>query len=190
VKEIVLIGGPNGAGKTSTARELLPVFFAACEYLNADEIARNISPENVDSAAFAAGRVLIERMRWLVSRSQCFALETTCSGKSYISLLRECRKQGWRISLLYLWLNTPEASLLRVKKRVAAGGHSIPAEAIQRRFRSGVANMLNLYLPLAHEAEIYDNTNRNRILVAEKRNDGNVLVHDPAVWNLMKEAAR
>lgn len=78
---------------------------------------------------------------------------------------------------------------MRVRQRVALGGHNIPDEAIQRRFRSGVANMLNLYLPLAQEAEIYDNTEKNRILVAGKYNGGQLIVHDPVIWNLMREAA-
>ncbi len=189
MKEIVLIGGPNGAGKTTSARVLIPALFDGREYLNADEIARRLAPDDVDSAAFAAGRALIERMRWLVAKGESFALETTCSGRSYVPLLRECKQQGWKISLLYLWLRSPQASMDRVSKRVSEGGHNIPSEAIQRRFRTGVANMLSFYLPLADEAEIYDNTDRRRILIAEKHR-GELIVCEPGVWQLMKEAAR
>lgn len=82
MKDIVILGGPNGAGKTTAARVLLPDFLALNEYLNADEIARGISPDDVDAAAFAAGREMILRMRSLVRDGRSFAFETTCSGKS------------------------------------------------------------------------------------------------------------
>lgn len=82
VKEIILLGGPNGAGKTTAARILLPEFFSRCAFLNADEIARNLSPGDVEGAALAAGRQLILKMRESVRSGRSFALETTCSGKS------------------------------------------------------------------------------------------------------------
>jgi predicted ABC-type ATPase len=81
MKEILILGGPNGAGKTTVARVLLPVSFPMHEYLNADEIAREISPRNVDASAFAAGRLMIERMREFVSQGRSFAFETTCAGQ-------------------------------------------------------------------------------------------------------------
>jgi predicted ABC-type ATPase len=172
VKEIVILGGPNGAGKTTLARVLLPRFLEVNEYLNADEIARGISPGDVDAAAFAAGRELIVRMRRHIREGRSFALETTCSGKSYVPVLKACKESGWRITLYYFWLPTPEASLDRIAGRVRQGGHGIAADAIYRRFRSGLWNMFHLYLPLADEAEIYDNSDKRRILVAERREGG------------------
>ena len=92
MKEIVILGGPNGAGKTTTARKLLPKFPNIQEFLNADEFARAISPLNPESAAFAAGRKLLERMRELVALDRSFGVETTLSGRSYLPLLKQCRK--------------------------------------------------------------------------------------------------
>jgi predicted ABC-type ATPase len=189
VKDIVILGGPNGAGKTTTASVLLPEFLRLNDFLNADEIARDISPDNPEAAAMAAGRILIQRMREYVRDEKSFAFETTCSGKSYIPLLGACSQDGWRISLYYFWLTSPDQSVARVARRVREGGHDIPAEVIFRRFRTGVSNMLNLYLPLAHEAEIYDNTDRQRILIAEKRAASGIHVHDQGRWNTMKEIA-
>jgi predicted ABC-type ATPase len=63
LKDIVLLGGPNGAGKTTAARVLIPEYFRLRSFMNADEIARDLSPSNVEAAALAAGRVMIERMR-------------------------------------------------------------------------------------------------------------------------------
>jgi len=93
-KDIFILGGPNGAGKTTAANVLLPEKFRLGLFLNADEIAKRISPENVESAAFAAGRRMIEQMRAMVSAGQSFAFETTCAGKSYLRLLKECQTAG------------------------------------------------------------------------------------------------
>jgi predicted ABC-type ATPase len=82
MKEIVILGGPNGAGKTTAARVLLPEFFNLHPFLNADEIARRLSPADVEAAAFAAGREMIKKMRALVRDGRSFAFETTCAGKS------------------------------------------------------------------------------------------------------------
>jgi predicted ABC-type ATPase len=100
VKEIILLGGPNGAGKTTTARVLLPEFFELIPFLNADEMARRISPRDPDGAAFAAGRGMIQRMRDLVRDGHSFVFESTCSGRSYLRMLEQCKSDNWRISLL------------------------------------------------------------------------------------------
>ncbi|HWG20565.1 MAG TPA: zeta toxin family protein [Terracidiphilus sp.] len=186
-KEIFIIGGPNGAGKTTVSRLLVPESFGGAAYLNADEIAREISPGDPESASLAAGRVLIERMRESVRDGLSFALETTCAGKSYIPLLRSCKESGWKISLFYFWLPKPEDSIARVARRVREGGHSIPDEVIYRRFRTGLANMRNLYLPLADTAAIYDNGCVPRVLIAEKESGDLLRIVDVGRWSKIEE---
>ncbi|HKF48513.1 MAG TPA: AAA family ATPase [Terracidiphilus sp.] len=186
-KEVFIIGGPNGAGKTTASRLLIPSSFGHAVFLNADEIAREISPNNPESAALAAGRVLIERMRKLVGSEASFALETTCAGKTYIPMLKSCNAGGWRISLFYFWLPSPEDSIARVAQRVREGGHSIPDAVIYRRFRIGLANMRNLYLPLADTAAIYDNSCNPRVLIAEKESGGRLRVVDSGRWSRIEE---
>jgi predicted ABC-type ATPase len=189
MKDIVILGGPNGAGKTTAAMVLLPRFPWLQDFLNADEIARGIAPTNPEDAALSAGRLMIERMRSFVSEKRSFAFETTCAGKSYIPMLKSCRQDGLRISLYYFWLSSPDYSIARVAKRVREGGHPIPAEVIRRRFRTGVANLIDLYLPLANEARIYDNSSEEQIFVAEKRDGRELLVHNSEIWSKMKEIA-
>ena len=187
MKRIILLGGPNGAVKTTTARVLLPEFFELHPFLNADDIARGISPQNVEAAALAAGRLLIEKMRAQVKAGSSFAVETTLSGKSYIPLLKSCKEDGWTISLYYFWLPTPEHSIARVANRVRQGGHSISDEVIFRRFRTGLWNMLHLYLPLADTAAIYDNSQRQRILIADRESGGQLVIHDQVRWSRIEE---
>jgi predicted ABC-type ATPase len=188
VKDIIVIGGPNGAGKTTAARELLPGLLGIREFVNADEIARGLSPFNAAGVALMAGRLMIGRMRQLARGEESFAFETTCAGRGHVEFLRQCRTEGWRITLLFLWLPSPEAAIARVARRVAEGGHDVPAEVIVRRYRKGLANMLNLYLPLADTAAIYDNDDSKRVLIAERKPGREMIINDPIRWTLVAGA--
>jgi predicted ABC-type ATPase len=129
-------------------------------------------------------------MRALVREGQSFAFESTLSGKTLVPLLKECKANRWRITLYYFWLPSPELSIARVARRVSHGGHHIPSEVIYRRFKTGLWNMRHLYLPLADNAEIYDNSDRERILIAEKRDGVAFVVHDSERWAKIEEIAR
>jgi predicted ABC-type ATPase len=190
VKDIVIIGGPNGAGKTTAARRLVPRGLNIREFVNADEIARGLSPYNAEHAAVAAGRLMLERMKALVSSGESFAFETTCAGRAYVPWLRECKARGWRVAFLFLWLPTPETALERVARRVRAGGHGIPNDAVVRRWKAGLVNMPHLYLPLSDGAQIHDNSDGTRILIAERRPDAPLVVHDAVRWAMIEKASQ
>jgi len=186
--DIFILGGPNGAGKTTAAKALLPArLFVLNAYLNADEIAREVNPAHPESAALRAGRILLGRMRAFVESKRSFAIETTCSGKSYLPLLADCRERGWRISLLFLWIPSPEYSIARVARRVSHGGHSIPDDVIHRRYRLGLWNMRHHYLPLADDATIYDNRDSGLKLVARCQAPFPLRVFDQDIWSRIEE---
>lgn len=182
-RDIVIIGGPNGAGKTTAAKELLlPRSLPFTNYVNADDIARNLSPRAPERAAIAAGRVMIKTMTDLLEQRTSFAFETTCSGLSHVAFLRRARAEGYRISLLFLWLPSPEYAIRRVALRVREGGHFIPDHIVTRRYRNGIARLRSHYLSLADVAAIYDNSDEGRRLVAERTPDRPLVVHDSVVW--------
>lgn len=183
-KEIFIIGGPNGAGKTTSARVLLRRFLDSNVLLNADEMARVVRSHNPD---LAAGRLMLERIDELVATGTSFAFETTLSGRTYVHLLQRCADKDWRIGLLYLWLPSPELAIARVANRVRNGGHGIPTEVIRRRFYAGLENLRTLYLPLAHEARIYDNSGEQAVLVAEK-SGRSLVIRDSVRWSAMLKA--
>ena len=188
MEEIVIIGGPNGAGKTAAAQLLVPKGLEILEFVNADEIARGLSPFNSQHAALAAGRLMLERIRELVRNQQSFAFETTCSGRTHIPMLRRCKADGWRVTLVYLWLPSPEAALDRVARRVREGGHGIPGDVVVRRYWAGLSNLRLLYLPLADVAVIYDNSDGHRALIAERLPKGSLAVHDADRWAAIERA--
>jgi predicted ABC-type ATPase len=190
LKDIVIIGGPNGAGKSSSMPAIVPHRLDIREFVNADEIARGLSPFNPTGPAIAAGRLMVQRIKALVRSGESFALETTCSGRAHAHWLRECKALGWRVTLLFLWLPTSQAALDRVAKRVSEGGHAIPRDVVIRRWKAGAANMRDIYLPLSDIAMIYDNSDAGRVLVAERTLEVPLVVYDTARWAMIEEAAK
>jgi predicted ABC-type ATPase len=190
MKQIVVLGGPNGAGKTTAAQIILPDKLGITEFVNADEIARGLSPFNPDAAALSAGRVMLERMHHLAQGERSFAFETTCSGKGHIGFLRRCKALGWRITLVFLWLPSPEFAMARVARRTAAGGHFIPPEAVVRRYWGGLRNLVDHYLPAADVVAIYDNSGDRPLLIADREPGAALLVHNVGRWQMIERARR
>jgi predicted ABC-type ATPase len=188
VNDIIMIGGPNGAGKTTAAQTLLPRALGLLEFVNADNIALGLSPFNPEGVAVAAGRVMLERMHELARGGTSFALETTCAGRGHARFLRACQARGWRVTLIFLWLDHPDLALQRVAQRVRQGGHHIPPDVIARRYWAGLGNMLNLYLPLVDAAQIYDNTDGDLRLIARKRRETGFVVHNVQDWARLKRS--
>lgn len=187
LKDIVIIGGPNGAGKTTAAQAVLPRHLRIREFVNADEIARGLSPFNSEGVAITAARLMLERIRALVRSGESFAFETTCSGRGHAQWLRQCRARGWHVTLLFLWLPTPQAAVDRVARRVQQGGHRIPSEVVIRRWKGGIINVRDVYLPLADTVAIYDNSDVGRILIAERTPDTPLVVYDVVRWAMIEK---
>jgi predicted ABC-type ATPase len=188
--EIIILGGPNGAGKTTAARFLFQERIGTRQFVNADEIARGLSPYDPASAEIPAGRLMLERMNDLRERRQNFVVETTCSGQSNLNFARRCKAEGWQVGLMYLWLRSPQAAIRRVARRVQEGGHHVPAEAIKRRYWSGLNNVRKFYLPLADFAMISDNTDGDRAHIVEKVEGGPLIVHDQRRWTQFLELSK
>lgn len=153
---ICVIGGCNGAGKSTLARELLPRLGIG-RFLNADLIAKGLSPVNPELAAFTAGRRLLEEARGLIEAGNSFALESTLSGKTYVKLLREAKERGYRLVLHYIVIGSAAQAVERVRLRVLTGGHHVPEDDIRRRFERSTRHFLADYLPLADEWGLWDN---------------------------------
>ncbi len=148
---LLLITGPNGAGKTTFAAEFLTHEMKGTRFVNADEIARGLSPFDPASVGFKAGRILIEECRELTERKADFALESTISGRGHALTIRNAKDAGYQVILHFLWLASPEESIRRVKQRVKKGGHHVPDVDIHRRYPRIMRNLTEIYLPLADE---------------------------------------
>ena len=153
---LCILGGCNGAGKTTLARELLPRL-GLMRFLNADEIARGLSPLDPSLSAFRAGRLLLEEARSLIAVRASFAIESTLSGKTYLRLIRDAKACGYRFMLHYVVIGSATQAVARVALRVRLGGHDVPEADVRRRYERSRKHWLQDYLPLADEWGVWDN---------------------------------
>lgn len=185
--DVFVISGPNGAGKTTAAMSLFPDLLECLEYVNADAIATGISPFQPNDVAFEAGKLMMQRIKKLSLENKNFAFETTLSSKIFANLLLRWKEQnGYNIALLYVWVETPSLAIKRVKSRVMSGGHDIPEPIVKRRYSRSINNLINLYLPIADNVFIVNNSYDHPSEVAQKEIDGKLEILDQQAWNLLE----
>ena len=170
-KNLYIISGCNGAGKTTASYTVLPEVLHCKEFVNADEIARGLSPFNPESVAIEAGRLMLQRIEDLLVKDESFSIETTLATKSYINLVRRAQVKGYTVRLLFFWLNSPELALQRIAERVAKGGHNIPEPIVRRRYVAGICNLFRLFMSEVDSWEIYDNSEYPAVQIARGGKD-------------------
>ena len=166
-KQLYIISGCNGAGKTTASYTVLPEVLQCKEFVNADEIARGLSPFNPEGMAIEAGRLMLKRIAELMEEEESFSIETTLATRSYARLVKAAQKKGYKVSLIYFWLNSPELAVNRVRQRVSEGGHNIPEDIIRRRYIAGINNLFKIYMPCVDYRLVADNSHESRIVIAE-----------------------
>ena len=186
-KHLYIISGPNGAGKTTASYTVLPKILQCKEFVNADEIARGLSPFNPDSVAIQAGRLMLERISELLQRNESFSLETTLSTRSYVHLVEKAHRQGYEVTLLYFWLKSPDQAIQRVAERVAKGGHDIPKNIIVRRYREGLENLYNLYMPVVDTWLLINNGEMPRTIIATGGKEQETIVEEQEHYKKIEE---
>lgn len=180
-----IIAGPNGAGKTTFAMKYLPKIADCRIFINADEIAKGLSPLDVEAAQLQASKIFLAAIDEHIARRENFAFETTLSGKTYLRKIQDWRKAGWQVELFYLWLPGAEISAQRVALRVKQGGHDIPAAAIERRYPRSLANLFE-YEKFCDAVHCIDNSDgRTKPVFDTDRNGRNI--YDEEIFNLMTE---
>ena len=155
---VVVIAGPNGAGKSTAAPVLLKETFATPEFVNADVIAQGLSGFAPENSAFEAGRIMLRHLKQLAREKKFFAFETTLASRSFAPWLREQKSSGYILTLVFLWLSSPELAQQRVRERVRLGGHYVPDDVVKRRYEVGLKNFFSLYKPIADAWAFYDNS--------------------------------
>jgi predicted ABC-type ATPase len=112
----------------------------------------------IEEEAFESGRIMLNRINLLLTENENFAFETTLSTKSYKNKIIEAQQKGYKVILLFFWLQNIELAKERVKIRVQEGGHNIEPEIIERRYLRGIKNLFEIYLPIVDGAFVFDNS--------------------------------
>lgn len=185
--EVVVIAGPNGAGKSTLAPTLLRDTFGLSEFVNADTIAEGLSAFAPENAAFDAGRVMLGRLHELASERKDFAFETTLASRYFAAWLKELQDSGYKIGLIFLWLENVDLAIQRVNTRVQVGGHSIPEETIRRRYERGIKNLFDLYLPITNSWRVFDASPIMPREIARCDDDDGETIFDPELWKRIRK---
>ncbi len=186
MKRLFIISGCNGAGKTTASYTILPEILDCDEFVNADEIAKGLSPFHPESTAIEAGRLMLDRINKLISKGQDFAFETTLATKSYRNFILKAKKNGYHTTLLFFWLRTPDLAVKRVETRVKEGGHNIPEDVIRRRYENGLKNFFGIFESIVDEWIFIDNSGEPYEMIARKNSTG-VILKNIDKWNKLLE---
>ncbi len=185
MKNLYIIAGPNGAGKTTASYTILPDILNCREFVNADEIAKGLSPFNPDNIGIQAGRLMLSRMNELLESNVSFAIETTLATKTYKEVIQKAQQKGYDVILLFLSLNSINLAIKRVKTRVGEGGHNIAEEVIKRRFKSGLTNFFKIYISTVDKWMLIDNSGDKFLVVAEG-SKSNIRIANEKIWKTIK----
>lgn len=156
--KLIIFAGANGSGKTTAAEYLLPRL-KITEFVNADEIARGLSPFNAAGQALAAGRLVLDRIDGLIKGGKSFAIETTLAGRSLARLIKQAEKFGYLVEMHYIFCGDLRVNMARIKNRVKQGGHHVPAPDVRRRYWRSLQNFSSIYSALCDKITLYDTTN-------------------------------
>ena len=186
-KNLYIIAGCNGAGKTTASFTILPGILNCREFVNADEIARGLSPFQPEKTAIEAGKIMLYRIEYLLEENSTFAFETTLASKTYKNTVLKAQAKGYNVTLLFFWLQTVELAKKRVQERVLDGGHNIDSITIERRYLQGIRNLFDIYLPIANEVFIFNNSEGKYELIAKKINKMEISILNNDKYNLIRQ---
>lgn len=187
-KNLYIIAGCNGAGKTTASFTILPEIIMCKEFVNADEIAKGLSPFQPEKVSFEAGRIMLKRIKELLNENESFGFETTLSTKSYKNKILNAKQKGYTVSLLFFWLNNVDLAKERVKTRVKEGGHNIPNKVIERRYIKGIKNLFDIYMDIVDGALIFDNSFGKHELIAQKIEYEDIVIANVKKYNELRKS--
>lgn len=179
-----VVAGPNGSGKSTFALNYLPEFAGSIEYVNPDLMAQGLSPTDITLSALKAGKLTLKRIAELIRRRVSFGFESTLSGRGHLKLLSDARQSGYAIHLYYLWMPSVETLPSRIRHRVLAGGHDVPADDVRRRFGRSVSNVKD-YAKLADVFRVFDASDIKQRLIYTR--NGKAVGYGPHVATMRKD---
>jgi len=165
---------------------VLPDMLDCKDFINADEIAKGLSPLDPGKSSIEAGRIMITKINQLISNRKDFAFETTLATKSYVNTVRKAHSAGYQVTLVYFWLDTVGLAIERVRNRVREGGHSVPEHVIIRRYYAGISNLFERYIPICDYWMIFNNSASPSDLIAEGYSDKSSDIKNITIFDAIK----
>ncbi|TKI69941.1 hypothetical protein FCU45_04840 [Sulfurimonas crateris] len=164
-KTLYIIAGANGSGKTTFA--LSYTALNDLHFINADEIAKVFDPNDISKYKVKAGKEFFRQLEINLNGDKSFMIESTLSGKYLKDVVNKAKEKGFKVVLIYLFLETDTENILRVKNRVLNGGHDVPQDDIKRRYSRSKNLFWNTYKDMVDNWMLFFNGDDNYELIAE-----------------------
>ena len=184
-KQIYILAGANGTGKSTISRELLPA--EGVVYINPDDIARELNPTAIDRVKILAGKETLIRITRFLDERRSFAIESTLSGNVYVGIIKKAKLLGYKINIIYAYVDSPEVCIARIASRVQKGGHNVPDADVRRRYKRSLNNFNATYAPLADYWLLVYNGDRGARFVADYERNSGLNVFDQDEYIRFKE---
>jgi predicted ABC-type ATPase len=157
--KLLIVAGPNGSGKTSVTGKILKhIWIEGCEYINPDNIARDMFGDwNSSEAILQAARYSAARREDCIACGRSLIFETVLSAPDKISFIERAKQQGYFIRLFFIGTDSPQINAMRILRRVVNGGHDVPAEKIVSRYYKSISSCAFL-APMVDRLYVYDNS--------------------------------
>ena len=183
---LLVVAGPNGSGKTTvTEQGLAHEWFAGCEYINPDVIARDeFGDWNDPTAVLAALKAATARREACLAAGRSFAFETVFSGPDKVDFVRRGLAAGFFVRLFFVCTADPTINAARVARRVMQGGHEVPLRKILDRWGRSIQNCVEVAAEV-DRLYLYDNSvDGEPARLTLRAADGQVVRRygDPPAW--------
>ena len=176
MKRLYILAGANGSGKSTISKVLLPAEHLV--YVNPDDIAKELNPDNPTAARIDAGRETLRRIDELLAKGESFAIESTLSGNTYVNVLERAKSLGYETTIAYVFVDSAEVCIARIAARVQSGGHFVPDEDVRRRYVRSKENFVSVYAQLADRWLLYYNGGSEIVLVAHGNGSSNIIMRE------------
>ena len=188
MKRYAVFAGINGAGKSTFHNEFYEPLPGE-KRINTDEMVARIGSWRDGSLQMKCARESVRLIKQYLDDGISFNQETTMAGKSIIGTIKTAKTRGYEIHLHYVGLESADIALQRIAKRVAEGGHGIPADDVVRRYGNSFGNLCAA-LKYCDHAALYDNSVRMRLVA--KFNNGNLVYKSQSLpgWLVTNTALR
>ena len=130
-KSLWLLTGGNGSGKTTFYNLFLKPKGLA--FVNADEIAKDVFPEDPEANSYNASHIAGKMREDLLIQGRSFCFESVFSHPSKIDFVAKAKALGYCVNLVFVHVDNPELNVGRVINRVIEGGHTVPEDKIRSR---------------------------------------------------------
>jgi len=179
MKRVFIIAGPNGSGKTILAKELTEEL--GLPFANADEIAIKLAPDgDVTKVRLRAGKLFLKKLAELIDNNESFVVETTLAGRYFLGIIERLKEKKYRVSLIYIFIESSQEAVNRIRLRVRKGGHPVAHNDVIRRFARSMRNFWSIYRDRVDEWKMFFSVEESFVLVA---------VGEAKLYNVVDEKA-